>query len=936
MTSKKLFLLDAMALIFRAYYALNKNPRINSKGQNTSAILGFTNTLYEILKKEKPTHIGVAFDSVEPTVRHIEYESYKGNRSDTPDDIISSLPYIKQVIEAFGIPILVMPGWEADDIIGTLAKKAEISGFDVFMMTSDKDFGQLVTDKIKVYRPARMGNGAEIIGIKEVCDKYLIDTPEQLIDILGLWGDAVDNIPGIPGVGEVTAKKLIKQFGSIEKMIERADEIDNVKLRGKVKEYSDQAMLSKKLATIILDVPVEFNEKDLLYNGPIPEKIKNIFDELEFRTLAQRVFTDLSLKVEPSIQKNIQSSNQVPDLFSSLSEEEKFVDVSNRVLLKTIYNTPHQYKLVKNSQDISALVDYLMQQPSFSFDTETTGLDPISDELVGISFSCKAHEGFYVPIPSSFDEAQSILDHFTNLFSHPKKVKIGQNLKFDINFLKRYKIFVSPPLFDTMLAHYILHPESRHNLNFLAETMLEYQPVEIETLIGKKGKTQLSMRSADEELIKEYACEDADIAFQLKQLLEEELKESSAISLFDDIEMPLLPVLSKMEMNGVNIDNQALDVFSKELQLELVEIENQVQDMAGVKFNLASPKQLGEILFDRMKISENAKKTKTKQYQTGEDVLVKLRHKHPIVDLILDYRSLSKLKSTYVDALPLLINENTKRVHTSFNQAVTATGRLSSTNPNLQNIPIRTERGKEIRKAFVAKDENRVILSADYSQIELRIIASLSKDQNMIDAFKNNIDIHTATAAKVFNVPLDQVTKEMRRNAKAVNFGIIYGISAFGLSEQTGASRKQAAEWINEYLTQYIGIKNYMDSQILFAREHGYVETLFHRRRYLPDIHSGNVMARSFAERNAVNAPIQGSAADIIKMAMIKIDSAFEKENLQSIMTIQVHDELVFEVLTDELERVKQIVKEEMMNAVTIDVPLEVEINWGKNWLEAH
>lgn len=936
MATKKLFLLDAMALIFRAYYALNKNPRINSKGQNTSAILGFTNTLYEILKKEKPTHIGVAFDTIEPTVRHLEYEAYKGNRSDTPEDIISSLPYIKQVIEAFGIPILVMPGYEADDIIGTLAKRAEKHDFDVFMMTSDKDFGQLVTENIKVYRPARMGNGAEIIGIAEVCEKYQIETPEQLIDILGLWGDAVDNIPGIPGVGEVTAKKLVGQFGSIENMIAKADEIENEKLRNKVKEHAEQALLSKRLATIILDVPVDFDETDLIYSGPHPEKIKEIFDELEFKTLAQRIFTDMSLKTAPTAPQKVQKQSSAPDLFSSLSEEEQFVDTSNHVLLNNIHNTPHEYKLVKSDEEISSMVDYLIKQPSFSFDTETTGLDPISDELVGISFSSKAHEGFYIPLSASYDETTETLSKLTALFSEPTIVKIGQNIKFDINFLKKYNLAVSPPLFDTMLAHYILHPETRHNLNYLSETMLGYQPVEIESLIGKKGKNQQSMRFADIELVKEYASEDADLAYQLKTALEPQLIEIEATSLFENIEMKLLTVLSKMELNGVKIDNKALEIFSKELQKEIFDIEQQVYEMAGVKFNLASPKQLGEVLFDRMKVSENAKKTKTKQYQTGEEVLAKLRHKHPIIDLILDYRTLSKLKSTYVDALPMLINKTTDRIHTSFNQAVTATGRLSSTNPNLQNIPIRTERGKEIRKAFVAKDENHLILSADYSQIELRIIAALSKDENMIDSFKNNIDIHTATAAKVFNVPLEEVTKDMRRNAKAVNFGIIYGISAFGLSEQTGASRKQASEWINEYFNQYEGIKNYMDSQIAFAREHGYVETIFSRRRYLPDILSGNAMVRGFAERNAVNAPIQGSAADIIKLAMINIDNAFEKEGLKSIMTIQVHDELVFDVLKDELEKVKQIIEHEMTSAVSLEVPLDIEMNWGVNWLEAH
>jgi len=937
MATKKLFLLDAMALIFRAYYALNKNPRINSKGQNTSAILGFTNTLYEIIKKEKPTHIGVAFDSMEPTFRHEEFEAYKGTRSDTPEDIITSIPYIKKVIEAFGIPILVMPGFEADDIIGTLAKQAESEEFEVFMMTSDKDFGQLVSENIHVYRPARMGNGAEIIGVKEVCEKYQIQNPTQLIDILGLWGDAVDNIPGIPGVGEVTAKKLIAQFGSIENMILRANEIENEKLRNKVKEHSEQALLSKRLATIFLQVPIEFNASELAYSGPISDKISEIFNELEFRNLAQRIFTDFSLKTTPTIQpKQSNISSNVPDLFSDLSEEEQYVDTSSHQLLKNIYNTTHSYFLVSTDTEIEAMVAELGTQTSFSFDTETTGLDPILDELIGVSFSSKCHHGYYVSLPESKEEATRILNKLVPIFSNSSILKIGQNIKFDISFLKNYGIEVVPPFFDTMVAHYILHPESRHNLNLLSETLLGYQPVEIETLIGKKGKNQRSMRFAEIDLVKEYAVEDADLAYQLKEILAPQLDEFGASSLFEDIEIPLISVLSKMELEGVKIDKEALDEFSEKLGTEITEIEHQIYHLADTKFNIASPKQLGTVLFDKLKLSENAKLTKTKQYQTGEEVLVKLRHQHPIVDLILDYRTLSKLKSTYVDALPMLINSKTGRIHTSFNQAVTATGRLSSTNPNLQNIPIRTERGKEIRKAFVSKDVNHKMVSADYSQIELRIIAALSGDENMLEAFRQNIDIHTATAAKVFNVPLDEVTKEMRRNAKAVNFGIIYGISAFGLSEQTGAPRKQAAAWIEEYFNQYWGIKKYMDSQIEFAREHGYVETIFKRRRYLPDILSSNAIVRGFAERNAINAPIQGTAADIIKKAMVKIDRVFENKKLKSKMTIQVHDELVFDVPNDELDLVISIIKHEMMSAVTLSVPLDVDIKSGNNWLEAH
>lgn len=940
MAEKKLFLLDAMALIFRAYYALNKTPRINSKGQNTSAILGFTNTLYEVIKNEKPTHIGVAFDSIEPTVRHLEFEAYKGHRAETPEDIIFSIPYIRQVIEAFGIPVLIMPGYEADDIIGTLAKKAEEDGFSVFMMTSDKDFGQLVTDNIKVYRPARMGNKAEIIGVKEVCEKYQINEPEQLIDILGLWGDVADNIPGIPGIGEVTAKKLVAQFGSVENMIANAHKIENEKLRNKVIEHTKQALLSKKLATIILDVPVAFEAEKLIYTGPIADQITSIFDELEFRNLAKRVFTDFSLSTPPTeIKKQTTSKNQnsgQPDLFSLLSDEEQFVDTTHNTLLANIYNTPHNYQLINTEKEVDDLIYQLSQQNSFCFDTETTGLDSITCEMVGLSFSWSAHSAYYVALPQSQEQTKYLLSKFTLLFANSNILKIGQNMKFDISFLNKYSVEVCPPLFDTMLAHYVIHPETRHNLNALSETLLKYQPVEIESLIGKKGKLQLNMRQVNLEAIKEYAAEDADLTYQLKAILASKLEEKEAVDLFFNIEMPLVPVLTKMEQTGVKIDKDALAEFSKQLAIELREIEKEIYLLADMHFNIASPKQLGEVLFDKLKIVENAKLTKTKQYQTGEDVLVKLHHKHPIIDLILDFRTLTKLKSTYVDSLPLLINSITHRVHTSFNQAVTATGRLSSTNPNLQNIPIRTERGKEIRKAFVPRDNNHVLVSADYSQIELRIIAALSKDENMIEAFRNNIDIHTATAAKVFNVPLEEVTKEMRRNAKAVNFGIIYGISAFGLSEQTGASRKQASEWISEYFNQYAGIKNYMDSQVVFAQEHGYVETIFKRRRYLPDINSGNAIVRGFAERNAINAPIQGSAADLIKLAMININREFEKAQLISKMTIQVHDELVFDVLKTELDTVKKIVHEQMVHAVDLSVPLEVEINWGNNWLEAH
>jgi len=948
MSEKKLFLLDAMALIFRAYYALNKTPRLNSKGLNTSAILGFANTLFEVIKNEKPTHIGVAFDTMTPTFRHIEFEAYKGHREETPSDIVVAIPYIKKIIEAFGIPILISEGFEADDIIGTLAKEGEKEGFQVFMMTSDKDFGQLVSDNIRVYRPARNGEKAEIWGISEVCNKFAIQKPEQLIDILGLWGDAVDNIPGIPGIGEVTAKKLIAQFGSIENMIEKADEIENEKIRAKVKEHAEQAILSKRLATIMLEVPIEIDFEALNYTGPKTEELKEIFDELEFRNLAKRVFTEISLNEPNTTIQEVKNITKIKtknigqidmfDIFSdeNIEEENDTVDFVQNETYKTINDTNHNYKLVSSNEEIDDLINKIKKAKHFTFDTETTGLDTVNADIVGLSIAINPFEAFYIPISENKKEAISQLLKFKTVFEDNEIEKTGQNMKFDINILYKYQIEVKGTLFDTMLAHYILEPEQRHNMSILSETLLGYKPVEIETLIGKKGKNQQNMRSVEIEKIKEYAAEDADITLQLRNVLKPKLNAANAWNLFTNIEMPLMPVLASMERSGVKIDTEALAIYSTQLKGEINIIENEIYKEAGVKFNIASPKQLGEILFDKLKIVDNAKLTKTKQYQTGEDVLVKMRDKHPIIESILEHRTLTKLKSTYIDSLPLLVNKETGRVHTSFNQAVTATGRLSSTNPNLQNIPIRTEKGREIRKAFVPTNSDYVIVSADYSQIELRLIAELSKDENMLEAFRNSIDIHTSTASKVFGVPLEEVTKEMRRNAKAVNFGIVYGISAFGLSEQLGCGRKQAAQWIEEYFNQFSGIKSYIENQIHFARQNGYVETIFNRRRYLRDINSGNGIVRSFAERNAVNAPIQGSAADLIKVAMIGIQKEIEKRKLKSIMIIQVHDELVFDVLKSELDEVTSLVKEIMVNAVKVSVPLEVEISSGNNWLEAH
>jgi len=917
---KKLFLLDAMALIYRAYFAFSKNPRINSKGLNTSAVLGFTNTLYEVIKNEKPTHIGVAFDTMAPTVRHEGYVDYKANREKMPEDLTASIPFVKEIIKGFNIPILYADGYEADDVIGTLAKQAEKQGFETYMMTPDKDFGQLVSENIYMYKPARMGNKAEVMGVKEVCKKFGIERPEQVIDILGLWGDASDNIPGIPGVGEKRAKELIAEFGSMEAIFENTD-----KLKGKLKEnlenFKAQGLESKMLATIILDVPVPFKQEDLLLNEPNVEFLKELFEELEFRNFAKRFFTDVS------VQKGGETVQG--DLFGK--EEE-----GSGQVFTSITTVKNQYHLIETQAQRKKLIEVLFKADSFCFDTETTGIDAHQAELVGISFAVKPGEAWFVVVPENYNECLEVVKEFKPVFDNGEIQKIGQNLKYDISILKWYDIEVNGKLFDTMLAHYLLQPDMRHNMDVLAETYLNYKTVSIETLIGKKGKNQKSIRTVDLETLKDYACEDADITLQLKNVFAPKLSEDEVTGLFEEIEVPLVPVLASMEAEGVRIDIDALKEYSNQLGEEIETLENEIHQLAGEKFNIASPKQMGEVLFARMKITDKPKLTKTKQFATGEDVLMKLINKHPIVQNILDYRSLTKLKSTYVDTLPGMVNPRTNRIHTSYNQAVAATGRLSSNNPNLQNIPIRTERGREIRRTFVPRSNRFTLLAADYSQIELRIIAELSEDPGMIEAFNNGIDIHTATASKVYNTPLEEVTKDQRRNAKTVNFGIVYGISAFGLSERLNIPRKEAKEIIDQYFIKYPGVKSYMQKTIEEARSKGYVETIKGRRRYLRDINSANAVVRGFAERNAINAPIQGSSADMIKIAMINIYNEMKKQKFKSQMILQVHDELIFDAYKDEVSDLKPLIHDLMVNAIPLKVPLIVDMNTGNNWLEAH
>jgi len=940
--NKKLFLLDAFALIYRAYFAFANNHRINSKGLNTSAVLGFTNTLLEVLKKEKPTHIAVVFDTPEQTVRHIEFTEYKANREEMPEDLALAIPYIIKVIEGFNIPVISKAGFEADDVIGTLAKLAEKQGFTTYMMTPDKDYGQLVSENIFIYKPARMGNGAEIMGTAEVCKKWDIQNVAQLIDILGLMGDKVDNIPGIPGVGEKTAIQLVKDFGTIENLLQNTDKLKG-KLKEKVELNKEMAIQSKWLATIICDVPVELDEKALEIEEPNREALRALFTELEFRRLAEQILGEpLAAATEvlksPAVKIKKSDPDQI-DMFGMEAEAEVFSQAADEAPknFSTLKDVAHSYQLVDTKEKRAALIAELLQQHEVCFDTETTGLDTHTAELVGLSFAYKTGEAFYIPVPQDQTEAQLIVDEFKPIFENENSTLIGQNIKYDLSVLRKYNVQLKGKLFDTMVAHFLIQPEMRHNMNVLAETYLNYSPVSIETLIGKKGKGQLNMRDVPLEDIKEYASEDADITLQLKNKFEAMMTEPNTKKLFEEIEIPLITVLAAMEEEGISLDKNALKELSVELEKDILIVEKEIQQLGGTAFNVSSPKQVGEILFDVLQIAEKPKKTKTGQYATGEEVLAKLAGKHEIVGKILDYRELVKLKNTYVDTLPELVNSQTNRIHTSYNQVVAVTGRLSSDNPNLQNIPIRTERGREIRKAFVARNENYILLSADYSQIELRIIAELSKDEGMIEAFQSGQDIHKATAAKVYNISLEEVTADMRRNAKMVNFGIIYGISAFGLSERLNIPRKEAANIIENYFEKYPRIKAYMDESIEQAREKGYVETIMGRRRYLRDINSSNHTVRGYAERNAINSPIQGSAADMLKIAMINIQKDFISMGIKSKMLLQVHDELVFDVLKEELDIVKPIIESRMKNAIPgLVIPMEVGMGVGKNWLEAH
>ena len=926
---KKLFLLDAYALIFRAYYAFIRTPRINSKGLNTGAMFGFTNTLLDILNNEKPSHIAVVFDAPEQTLREIDYEAYKANRSETPEDIKLAVPYIKKIVEAFNIPMLIAPGYEADDIIGTLVKKAEEKGFHTYMMTPDKDYGQLVSDKSFIYKPGYQGGKAEILGEAEVCAKFNIQNVSQVIDLLGLMGDAVDNIPGIPGIGEKTAAKLLAEFGSLEGLLANTD-----KLKGKQKEnvenFRAQGILSKKLATIMLDAPTPLDEEALKVSEINKDAIREVFEELEFRQLIKRVLNEepvASATASPS-----SNSNAAPDLFSSAGEDVEIPTTPKN----TINDVAHEYFMATSDAELQTLLSELKSSNTFSFDTETSDLEPHSAYLVGLSFSTKTHTGWFVPISSNFEEAQKQLEIFKEIFSDTSKTLVAQNYKFDFKMMKKYGMKIQNKIFDTMLAHYVINADGKHGMDALSEKYLNYKPVSIEALIGPKGKNQNSMAHLPAESIKDYAAEDADVTLQLSEIFIPELEMQGTTSVLENIETPLIEVLANMEWEGIRVDKDFLNAYSVELGKELDIIEEKITELAGEKFNIDSPKQLGVILFEKLKITTEMKKTKTGQYSTGEDVLQRYLHTHEIVPLILDYRELRKLKSTYIDTLPNMINPITGRVHTNFMQAVAATGRLSSNQPNLQNIPIRTSRGKEIRKAFVARDENHVLVSADYSQVELRIIAALSGDQNMIEAFQQGEDIHKATASKVFNVPLEEVTKDMRSKAKAVNFGIIYGQGPFGLAQQLGISRTEAKNIIEAYYTQFAALKTYQHQAVEDCRSKGFVETVLGRRRFLPDINSSNAISRSFAERNAVNAPIQGSAADVIKVAMAKIQAALKTANLKTKMVLQVHDELLFDTPKEEIEQVFALVKHEMENAVKLSVPLDVEIQSGNNWLEAH
>jgi DNA polymerase-1 len=940
-TKKRLFLLDAYALIFRGYYAFIKNPRINSKGLDTSAIMGFMNSLMDVIKREKPDHLAVAFDNGGSDLRNDIFPEYKAHRDATPEAIKIAVPYIQELLRAMHIPIIEVKGYEADDLIGTIAKQAEKQNYQVFMVTPDKDFAQLVSENIFMYKPARMGNGIEIWGIPEVLAKFEVERPEQVIDFLGMMGDAADNIPGLPGVGEVTAKKLLKEFGSMENLLANTDKLKG-KMKDNIEANKDKGILSKTLATILLDCPVQFDETDYELSTPDVDKTDALFNELEFRRMAEQ-FDAIFRKGESApvideaklYKKPQPKTEEQFDLFGSAIDEGS--EETRHQYYNSLENTEHSYQIIQGDLGIKLLLQNLQNQTSVCFDTETTGLDALHAELVGISFSYEKGKGFYVPFPENQSEAQTLIEKLIPFFENENIEKIGQNLKYDLKVLSNYGITVKGKLFDTMIAHYLINPDMRHNMDILSETYLKYAPQSIEVLIGKKGKNQKSMRDVPLEEIKEYAVEDADVTLQLSEIFNAELDKTHTKKLFEEIEIPLVTVLASMEKEGINLDVPFLKSLSKELGDDISQLESRIYEIAGEKFNLASPKQLGDILFDKLKIGgAKQKKTKTGQYATGEEILSYLAKDNEIVSAILDWRSLIKLQNTYVEALPLQVDAKTHRVHTDYMQTVAATGRLSSNNPNLQNIPIRTERGRQIRKAFIARDENYTLLSADYSQIELRIIAALSGEENMIKAFQQGEDIHKSTAAKVFNAPLEEVTKEQRSHAKTVNFGIIYGVSAFGLSNQTSLSRAESAALIEAYYNTYPKLKSYIQEQIENAREKGFVQTILGRRRYLKDINSANAVVRGAAERNAVNAPIQGSAADIIKIAMINIHKRLIAENWKSKMLLQVHDELVFDVHNSELEKIQSMIKHEMEQAVVLSVPLEVEIGIGKDWLEAH
>jgi DNA polymerase I len=948
---KKLFLIDAYAIIYRAYYAFIRNPRFNSKGLNTSAIFGFVNTLEDVLKREKPTHIAVAFDPKGKTFRHEAYDLYKAQREATPEDIRLAVPIIKDLIKAYNIPALEVPGYEADDVIGTMAKLAEKEGFDVFMLTPDKDYGQLVSEHISMYRPKHTG-GFEIMGPKEIREKYDLTSHEQVIDLLGLMGDASDNIPGCPGVGEKTAVKLLQQFGSIDILLTRTDELKGA-LKTKIEENREQIIFSRFLATIKIDVPVEFNEKELEVEPINEPALRALFEELEFRTMTTAKFGNgftsfppdqplprvgfakpkptgqMSLFDEPAAEEKPKEKPTAQPIIDFTAPQESVSGLQN------LTTTSHKYVLVDTKVKRSDLISKLFMQKSVCFDTETTGLDVFNDDLVGLSFCFTEGEAYYVSLPENKEEARQVLLEFRVIFESEQIEKIGQNIKFDLLMLAQYGVELNGKLFDTMIAHYLIQPELRHGMDYLAEIYLKYRTIHFEDIVGSKGKNQMNIRTVELDKLCDYAAEDADITFRLKKILEKELEANSLSSLFYDIEMPLMKVLSIIERNGVRLDIPALAESSTILTAEMGVLEKEIHELAGGEFNVSSPMQVGEVLFDRLQLDAKAKKTKTGQYSTSEDILEKLQSKHPIISKILDYRGLKKLLSTYIDSLPQLVNPKTGKVHTSFNQTVTATGRLSSTNPNLQNIPIRDAQGKEIRKAFIP-DADSIFLSVDYSQIELRIMAHLSGDTNMLEAFNSGHDIHTATAAKIYKIPLEEVTSDMRRKAKTANFGIIYGISIFGLSDRLSIPRGEAKELIDGYFATYPSVKKYMDASIQRAKEMGYVETLLGRKRFLPDINSQNSIVRGFAERNAINAPIQGTAADIIKIAMVRIQKRLEQDNLEAKMTMQVHDELNFTVPNSEIDVVKKVVVDEMENAIKLQVPLIADCGVGANWLEAH